>query len=369
METAIGPRSVSLSSDLFDIRFDIEGRQDVPQISSNYALWIALPIAMATGRNLHINGLVSPDALQNASALISIWSKWTPELFSAVTVSAAETGRSPLPENRDAELMLFSGGLDSTYSLVKNYIATGKPVSLLTVHGMDYKAEDIQRFDELKKKIKPLTSKISGSHYCIRSNAAQVMSRFGIQGDIGHGFHLFGNLFLFEDKYKVGVIAADCSFASEFVMSPWGTNHVSNPFFASADFHVRTLDNDLDRSQKAGGLQQLAGGAAALQSVSFCKDYKSRPHNCGVCSKCVRTKAMFYTETGEIPPVFLDSQFSPRDVGIIDVTKRGERTFVLDLLSSARRNSKEKEFSWLADEVAKPGGKAKPSKKWRKLFK
>ncbi|CEA05845.1 hypothetical protein BN1049_02302 [Pseudomonas saudimassiliensis] len=361
--------SARATSDEFEIKLDVEGREHALDVSSNFALWLTLPIAMATGRDLHIEGTVSPLALHNAHILVDIWSKWLPTLFSTISISARETSELPGAANRDSTLMLFSGGLDSSYSLFKNFIIPKKPVSLLTVHGMDYKTKDTNRFQELIEKTRPLTSEVTGSHYFVRSNAAEVMSQYGIGGGISHGFHLFGNLFLFEDQYQSGAIASDCSLPLEFVIAPWGTNHITNKLFTSGHFFVQTLDNDVDRSQKAGSLLKMDSHPQALHTVSFCKDYESRPHNCGVCSKCVRTKAMFYTETGEIPDVFLNRAFEPEDVGIIDITKRGEKTFVLDLLASARRNGKEDEFSWLSNKVKSSPAKASLYEKIKKLLK
>lgn len=354
---------VRVSSDLFEINISVEGKATAQPRTHNFALWLSLPIAMAAARDLHISGSVSPAALANARALVDIWSRWLPSLFHPIRISAAEM---ICPDNDSSfghDLMLYSGGVDSTYSLLRNYINTATPVSLLTIHGMDYKTADQNRFEKLKKKIKPLTAQITGKHYFIKSDAADVMSKFGIDGGIGHGFHLFGNLFLFEDDYTCGVIAADCTPTLDFIISPWGTNHLTNPMFSSERFQIKTLDSDIDRAEKVGKLLTLDGREHALAALSFCKNRQSRPENCGVCSKCIRTKAMFYTETGAIPDIFAERSFKPTDLTEIDLSRRGERALVLDLLASARRNDKAREFEWLEKQI-----KHKPKPRRRKLL-
>lgn len=347
-------KSASVNSDLFNLHFETQGLDFQPPSTDNFALWISLPIAMATGRNLFINGTVSPTSLRNARVLVDIWSKWSPSLFKHIEVDATQIMESRHNNQRPSDLMLYSGGLDSTYALLKHYINTLTPVSLLTVHGMDYKTTDVNRFKELTKKIHPLTSLIKGEHYYLKSNATEVMSKFGIDGGIGHGFQLFASLFIFEAEYSAGAIAADCSPLLDFIISPWGTNHLTNNLFKSESFFVKTLDNELDRAEKAGKLMILEGKENALAALSFCKNRQSRPHNCGLCSKCIRTKAMFYTETGSIPNIFSDPTFVPQMLGTIDISRRGERALVLDLLSSARRNGKLEEFQWLEERVRQP---------------
>lgn len=359
---------VRVSSDLFEINISVEGKATAQPRTRNFALWLSLPIAMAAARDLHISGSVSPAALANAQALVDIWSRWLPALFHPIRISAAEIicpGNDP---SFGHDLMLYSGGVDSTYSLLKNYINTSTPVSLLTIHGMDYQTTDQNRFEKLKNKIKPLTTQIRGKHYFIKSNAADVMSKFGINGGIGHGFHLFGNLFLFEDDYTCGAIAADCTPTLDFIISPWGTNHLTNPMFSSERFHIKTLDSDIDRAEKVGKLLALDGKEHALAALTFCKNRQSRPENCGMCSKCIRTKAMFYTETGAIPDIFAERSFKPTDLAEIDLSRRGERALVLDLLASARRNDKAREFEWLEKQIKrKPKPKSKP--RLKKLLK
>ena len=54
------------------------------------------------------------------------------------------------------------------------------------------------------------------------------------------------------------------------------------------------------------------------------------PENCGVCKKCIRTKAMFLATTGRLPDIFLDTAF---DAELMQkfLVKGHERTYVFDL--------------------------------------
>lgn len=360
---------IKIVADSFEVDFEVKGRDDFTGISDTFALWICLPIAMSLNRDLHIQGRVSPTALTNARRLIEIWYVWRPDLFNVINVSAQQATELQF-SSQHGELMLYSGGADSTYALLTHYLQKNVRVAALTIQGMDYAPDDTNRFEALMDKTRPLRELAIGEHYTIRSNAAEIMGRFGVGPDCGHGFQLFGTLFLFEDRYENGCIAADCTRQIEMLICPWGTSSLTNPLFASAHFSINTLDLELGRPEK---LAALATHPVALQCVSFCKKRKIRPNNCGVCSKCSRSKAMFLAETGSIPDMFLDRSFSEDMLLDIDLSNRGERGSAMDLLSSAARNGRLSLFPKLSARLCvQPAGKSwmeRQKNRWAKRLK
>lgn len=359
---------IKLQADCFEIDFEVQGRDDFSSISNTFALWICLPIAMSLNRDLHILGQVSPTALSNAKRLIEIWFAWRPDLFHVINVSAEHPIETAYARQQ-GEILLYSGGADSTYALITHYLHKDSQVAALTIQGMDYDADDTVRFNALLSRIRPLRDLAINEHYIARSNAAEIMARYGIHGDCGHGFQLFGSLFLFEDSYRNGSIAADCTKQIEMLICPWGTSSLTNPLFASNQFHINTLDLDLGRPEK---LAALSTSQMALQCVSFCKKRKIRPDNCGVCSKCTRSKAMFLAETGRIPEMFLDNSFSETMLLDIDLSNRGERGSAMDLISSAARNGRLSLFPQLTARLcAKPARQSwlkRQRARWAKRF-
>jgi hypothetical protein len=225
---------------------------------------------------------------------------------------------------------------------------------------MDYRYEDVERFEALLLKTEPFAKTVSDRRVLVRTDIRSLYRGHGIKGDIGHAFLLAGTLFLFSETFAVGEIAADYSRAQEFIVFPWGTNSITNPLFASSMFRIETPTQDVRRSEK---MTLLAKSPTALRSLSFCKNYKSRPHNCGICSKCMRTKAMFIASPGEIPPIFADNAFSPEYLDKFDLAQRNERAFFLDLYLTARRNGNLERLPGVAEKAScfkhKPP-KAKP---------
>jgi hypothetical protein len=140
-------------------------------------------------------------------------------------------------------------------------------------------------------------------------------------------------LFLFQDTFSNGVIAADYTWAQDMVAFPWGTNHVTNQYFAGSQFKMHTVSADKTRIEKLG---YIANNPTACRSLSFCTDKKSRPDNCGVCSKCVRTKAMFLAATGVLPPIFNVYELTGQQIRKIDLNNRKEYAFFADIYAVAR---------------------------------
>lgn len=88
---------------------------------------------------------------------------------------------------------------------------------------MDYRIRGKKNFDQMLDKTKKFNAKYSDNQIIIRSNAAYAMRDLGIDGSYGHGFQLLATLFLFDEIYEEGLIAADYSCAQEYLVAPWGT--------------------------------------------------------------------------------------------------------------------------------------------------
>ena len=335
---------------------------DTALVSSNFAVWFALPIAMRLGRNIHIAGTVSPTAARNAERLSHLWETWKPELFTSISVTADTMAETP-PSRTEKRLMAFSGGLDSTVALHDFHARTGLRPDLITVHGMDYKRDDQIRFEKLLKKTDAFRSGVSDSQIISRSNASSVMRRFEIKPDIGFGFQLAGTLFLHENFYSRAMIAADFADFYECLIGPYGTTSAAVALFKSENFGIDLLSLERTKAEKAAVALQ---DERILRSISFCKNYDTRPDNCGMCSKCVRTKALFYAISGDIPDIFLKRAFDPSDLQGIDLSRSYERVFAQDNLRIARLNGRADEFAFLKEGLAE---KTKPSRLRIALYK
>jgi hypothetical protein len=311
------------------IIFEVPSRRPGDAVFGDFAVWALLPIAMAKGRDLHIVGVGDSLLCENAAKISCVWETWLPRSFRRLSVTFESYEPSP-PNSTSQDLVFYSGGIDSTHNLLTR-AREGKRQSLLTIQGMDYK--DDQRFAALLRKTETFANINSHERLAIKTNLPSVYKKYGLSGGITHGFSLAASAFLFSRLFVRAEIAADYTRAQEYLVHPWGTNSLTNQFFASNAFHLNTAHLELGRTEKVG---LIAESDLALGSVSFCKDDTFRPENCGRCSKCVRTKAMFLVSVGYIPGIFIDSGFDFDLFNQLNLNKKTERAFLLDLWLSAR---------------------------------
>lgn len=343
----------STSGDAEEIKISINGKEIFFRTakfinpSCDFAIWATLPIAMRQGGILQIQGTTSKAARDNAERISIIWSTWLPKKFKPIRVTS-DGFLDAEPSMGAKSLMLYSGGVDSTFAL-KRYVEEGheKP-DVLTIHGMDYQQSDKAKFERLKKRTADFRAKYSDESIEVISNAASTMRRFGVASDIGHGFQLFATLFLFDATHNIGLIAADYTVPQDYLTIPWGTNSLTNALFYGTRMHIKTLSNDVTRGEK---LRQLHSDDLALKTLSFCKNYSVRPDNCGTCTKCVRTKAMFHAAGLTVPDIFRIKGYHAEDLKFIDLSKPSEIAFCLDILAMAREAGTLSDFQMIADHI------------------
>jgi len=295
-----------------------------------FAAWILLPVVMRKRKDLHILGNGDLETVANAEALSRVWAMWMPSLFRKVKVSF-ESYEPVEREVSDTDLLLYSGGVDSTYNLLIRHEA-GLKQSLLTLHGLDYKADDFERFADMISKTDPFCKRLNCERLFLRVDAYAEYKKYGVNAAIGHGFVLASGLFLMSGEFRDGVISSDFSREQEYIAFPWGTNSVTNPYFKSEGFALKTANLEVTRAQK---MELLTTNKDALDALIFCGRKAARPNNCGVCSKCMRTKAMFLAATGEIPDIFLNREMSENLIEGVDLSKRSEKAFFVDMMEMA----------------------------------
>jgi hypothetical protein len=323
------PNRIELTTDSVSIYLEITGF-DIRHVSDDFAVWMLLPIAMKYGKDLHIKGTIDPAVIRNAEKLSYIWAMWVPGLYSTIKVTADHCISTAPPQKRAPEVILFSGGIDSTHAMIQRG-RTGNGNLAVTVHGMDYKAKDDSRFESLMAKGLPLIQDLAYESATVKTNAAEYVAPLSYS----HGFLLASILFLFSQHFKKGVIASDCTWEQDMLISPWGSNHVTNEHFASEHYKLETAEANFSRIQK---ISAISAHPIALNTVSFCKNYKFRPDNCGQCTKCIRTKTMFIAELGSCPPIFNVTELTKEQVASISLEKKSDFMFFFDVVLSARVN-------------------------------
>jgi hypothetical protein len=313
---------VTLRADGIETYFLVEGITLPAKVDASFAVWALLPMAMQEGFNLHVKQPIDPTVAANAELVSQIWEMWVPNLYRSVKVSGeGDWSRNPL--GRRPIVQLFSGGIDSTFSILKNRRPLDSGFAV-TVCGVDQ--TDESNIVQLVEKTEPLLNELNCERIVVRNNVHREPPALTIQ------FTLASSLFLLSDLFEQGTLAADSTVAEDMATFPWGTNHVTDAYLAGSDFSVRTIGAEARRTEK---IATIASSGLDLHSLTFCRSRKVIPENCGVCRKCIRTKAMFLITTGGIPKIFLDNSFDEslmREMG----KKYSDRVHLFDIYFYAK---------------------------------
>lgn len=334
---------ITAKSNLGDIHYIFPVEQLPILETYDFAIWGFLPIAMRLGKDIYIEGVVSTKTIESAHEVSSIWANWLPNIYQSISIKARKILDVSMPIEHEKHLTFFSGGIDSTYSSYKSYLKNGKDSDCLTVHGMDYKFDDSEKFNELFRQTEEFRKMVFDRSRVIKTDAYSLYSRYGCNPKGGHVTHIFslfscGSLF---EEYSQYRIAADYRLDQQFAVHPYGSNTASNRMMQNFKGSLITLDDDITRSKKTTYLSQ---SELDLTTLSICVNYKFRPKNCGKCSKCMRTKAMFYAQNNSIPDVFADMSFNEGWHSSISLTTKINRAFVQDILFTVEKSQNQHTF-------------------------
>lgn len=320
---------------IFNVNAEIPvntGRQD-------FAVWLFLPIAMRTNSNIYIEGKGTQSTIDNAKQMSQIWASWMPGFLNDIEISFQHIVEIFEQNTTEDALCFYSGGVDSTYCIGNKYEKENKRLSLLTVQGMDYDVNDEEKFNKFLYKTSEFANFYGNRRLLIKTNAYKVYDKYKINKKTHHITHIFtltSGAFLFSGYFKNIFIAADYRMDQQHLVSPYGSNSATNFLFNDGVTSLITENDNLARSEK---FNWISSSHLVLESLTFCSDKRNRPNNCGVCSKCTRTKFMFLAATGTIPNIFLDMKIY-ESAPILKVSMNlASNIFLMDLYFCAKNNN------------------------------
>ena len=308
----------------------------------DFVIWAILPIAMRKGGIIDCDFSISKETLNSAKKISQIWSSWLPEIYSLPIFSSIKVVSSKPSDKKNA--FFFSGGIDSTYSALR-LKEDGIESDAITIHGMDYRYEDNEKFNKLIEQTNKFRRENFNSSVIVKTNLYTIYAKVGcnpFDGHITHIFSLFASGSLF-DSYKNYFIAADYRLDQQYEAHPYGSNTATNSLMLNGSGALITRDDDVTRSFKVG---YLGSNNIDLSSISICTNYKFRPKNCGLCEKCIRSKVMFYAKTGTVPEIFQDKHIPEEWYLTIDVKKKIQSVFMADVLDSISRSELKEKLNY-----------------------
>jgi hypothetical protein len=258
---------------LFDVEY--ESNVDIFTDSLDPALPVVLFPAMKAGRSISFKGKVSEKLFSNSETIQNIFHTWYKD-YSVVDVQADEHHSENLPNRGVA--CFFTAGLDSSYTLVKNF---DEITHLIYVDGFYDSRKGNESITEAHlAHLRQVAKKIDKTLIEIRTNLRDFMDDYGIWGDHNHGAGLASVGLLLSKHFHKIYLASSHTYD---VPLPWGSTPLMDRFWSTESLQFIHHGAEATRVRKTA---EVVKNQKIMNSLRVC--FGAVP-NCGTCEKCVRT--------------------------------------------------------------------------------
>lgn len=253
--------------------------------------WLAclLPLAVALREPLRIERPVCAVMLANVVELQRVWASW----YSNVEpVEIHADTLAPSPRHAPARVgALFSGGIDSFFSVLRNDTGAGTPPftpvdELIFLRGWDVPLANVEGFHRARSAIQRVGDTLGKQVVDVAANFLVAdLSRRANLPRLGHGAVLASVALALENRYSAALIGASMPHCD---LGPWGSHPVTDPLLSTGRTRIVHDGASFTRMAEA---TYIGGFDVALRSLRVC--WKSEDdRNCGTCVKYQRTMLM-----------------------------------------------------------------------------
>ena len=285
--------------------------------------------AMRAGAALVIHGPVSRVLLRNLDQFQRVWHAWAPQHVTPVAMRADREVEGA-PGSRDS-LMLFSGGLDSSFSVYRHHrrlvgrrsrrIAAG-----LMVLGFDIAHHEVDEFHGAFENSRRMLESLSIELWGLSTNFRDIVADW----EPGHGTGIAACIHCFGDRFQSALVAATASVAS--FGRPWGTHILTDRMLGSD--RVQVVTDGADNRGRLDKASLVAEWPEAMSRLRVCHESPRRDRNCGTCTKCVMTSLIFLANGLPLPSTLRPPD--PEQVHRLLLRGRWEVRSIDNLLARAR---------------------------------
>jgi len=250
------------------------------------------PVALASGENIRVEGDLSPELLFGMGEYQRAYNNWFPMDSHVVDISVSNVSSLPYSQAGKACVSLFSGGVDSSYT-VYSHLVDNQPLKSfqldysLFVQGFDIFHQDSDFYDACYRKyvtelgdsgVKLLSSNTNLQFFTSGlRNWRHIMG--GAITAVGMALDKLINYYLVPS----GLALND--------LRPEGLTAMADHFLSTETFKVIHHGATVPRIEK---LNRIKEWSVAHRSIRVCTNPMKRTcdQNCGACQKCVRTLIM-----------------------------------------------------------------------------
>jgi hypothetical protein len=268
---------------------------------ANYdcVVWPLLIGAMRAGESLEIDGPITAESLFHAETLQVFLHRYLG--LAPIEIRAAEVFATT-PSLVPRTLLPFSGGVDSTFSLLYNRFALGRKIEgAMMVRGLDM--FDEQEFRLCCERCRPILELAEVEPIHVRTNfRPQFVTPLGWK--LHSDFLLAGMLHLFHREFGYAFISGDGDAGLLSVRQCFQTPFLNERmFFLFSSDHLLIQNFEGANLTKIEKIAYLSQFAEVRENLRVCWKYRSHD-NCGQCTKCVLTQLDFVAVMGVVPPCF-----------------------------------------------------------------
>lgn len=299
----------------------------LPEVQlGDHALIAILLYAMKHAKSLHVNGIVSPKLLDGLYTLQSIWSRWRPELYRQIEITAEAEQPSSIKSMEEGAIFAFSGGVDATFSLFRHLTGmvgrcSRQPDAAMLVQGMDIPLDRDDYFYGALKRAELILESTSVKLIPIKTNSRQLDQSW----EDSFSLQLASCFFLLQKKFRWAMLGSGEPYES--LSLPWGSTPLTDYLVSNESLSLIFDGANFDRTEKVDWLVKNTR-ETTVSNIRVCYAGSKKDRNCGKCEKCIRTKLNFWAKGHKVPSAF-DTSLSISQV-ILVKTKNKEQIYELE---------------------------------------
>ena len=267
-----------------------------------FIVGLLFPI-MQGGRDVQVEGRVSPSLAANLETLMGIWQEGFPDRYRAVRIRAAEEVEAPPPAVRGQTIVPFSCGMDSCFTVFRHSRGMMGPRNRTVTAGAVINGFDIRLDQENSRGM--YQGLLAGARAILDSVGAACIPMSTNFHDMAttwkHSFgtHLVSGMHLLAGRFDATMVADDAPYANRGRAG--GDRPVGDPLLGREHFDVCGDGAETARYEKAELLSQWP---EAMQHLRVCFENPGSHANCCRCEKCLRTILSFRVSGCPLPPAF-----------------------------------------------------------------
>ena len=260
--------------------------------SANFAALAAVPFAMASGQDIHIQGRVCPILLGHLERFISNRVSFHHPDFKQIRITADEKDPVQRCDPLKPHVLAFSGNLASNYCVVKSLSDTDtrmvRPIGAsVTIEGLGDNINPLPNFDAAFANATRIGRRDGFDSYGISTNILQLANDSWGSPTLSpstNAYPLFvaASLNLFSENFGGGILPADFGYKEETGILAIASTSPIHPLLSSSGFPLHGIGSDADQSQRVSALWEKG----RLSDVIFCTRPKNKDTNCGTCPNC-----------------------------------------------------------------------------------